>query len=189
MVHSLIVSAPSGTGKTTILGKMFEKYPQKFSFSVSATTRAPREGEVDGKNYYFLTEEEFNKRLANDEFLEYEHVYEGLSYGTLKSEVSRIASEGKIAVFDVDVKGGVNIKQKLDDAALAVFIMPPSIETLKERLEKRGTETPESLAKRINRAEMEISYKDKFDHIVINDNLDKAIEDFENVLKKYMELK
>lgn len=182
MINSIIVSAPSGTGKTTILGKLFEKYPNKFSFSVSATTRKAREGEVHGKNYYFISEEEFAQRLANDEFLEYENVYEGLSYGTLKSEVERISKEGKIAIFDVDVKGGVRIKQQLQDKALAIFIMPPSIETLRERLLARGTETEDSLAKRLNRAEMEISYKEKFDKIIINDNLAKAVEDFDNLV-------
>src|SRR5574344_1495785 len=145
MIQAIIISAPSGTGKTTILKEIFKLFPNCFSFSISATTRFPREGEINGKDYYFLPLDEFEKRKENDEFLEYEQVYQGLFYGTLKSEVSRINREGKIAVFDVDVKGGLNIKKSLKDKALSVFIMPPSITELEKRLNNRGTETEESL--------------------------------------------
>ncbi|MDO5759898.1 MAG: guanylate kinase, partial [Bacteroidota bacterium] len=155
---ALIVSAPSGTGKTTILHKLFEVFPNMFSFSVSATTRQKRENEKHGEHYYFLSQEEFDNKIKNSEFLEYENVYEGLSYGTLKSEIQRINSLEKIAVFDVDVKGGVNIKQQLKDRAVSVFFMPPSIEVLKQRLLHRNTETEESLNKRLQRAELEIKY-------------------------------
>lgn len=180
---ALIVSAPSGTGKTTILNRLFEKFPNTFSFSVSATTRQKRENEKHGEHYYFLSKEEFDKKIENNEFLEYENVYEGLSYGTLKSEIERINSLKKIAVFDVDVKGGVNIKQQLQNQAISVFFMPPSLEVLKLRLLNRKTETQESLNKRLQRAKMEISYADRFDNIIINDNLDKAVEELVSIVK------
>lgn len=183
MLSSLIVSAPSGTGKTTILKKIFEIFPGRFSFSVSATTRKAREGEKDGVNYYFLSPQEFERRVFDGEFLEYENVYEGLSYGTLKSEVGRINDEGKIAVFDVDVKGGVNIKSSLGDSALSLFLMPPSVEELENRLRLRNTETPESLNQRLNRSKMEIEYAEKYDRIVVNDNLDKAVKECEELLR------
>lgn len=175
---NLIVSAPSGSGKTTILKKLFEKYPNDFGFSVSATTRAPRKGEENGKDYHFLTPEEFNKRITEEEFLEYEQVYANLYYGTLKSEIERISGEGKYPVFDVDVKGGVNIKKSLGDKALSVFIMPPSIEVLRQRLLNRNTENEDTLKKRLDRAEMEIGYSKFFDKVIINDDLDKAVEEF-----------
>lgn len=180
---ALIVSAPSGTGKTTILNRLFAKFPDTFSFSVSATTRQKRENEKHGEHYYFLSQEEFDKKIENNEFLEYENVYEGLSYGTLKSEIERINSLKKIAVFDVDVKGGVNIKKQLQNQAVSVFFMPPSLEVLQHRLLNRKTETQESLNKRLQRAEMEISYANKFDNIIINDNLDKAVEELVGIIK------
>ena len=181
---ALIVSAPSGTGKTTILNYLFEIFKDKFSFSVSATTRKPRQQEEHGKHYYFISQQEFEQKIENNEFLEYENVYEGLYYGTLKSEIQRINNEGKIAVFDVDVKGGVNIKEQLKDKALAVFFMPPSIEELRKRLEGRKTETEETLNKRLQRAEMEISYSKHFDKVIINDNLDLALKECTELIKK-----
>ncbi|MCH3923725.1 MAG: guanylate kinase [Bacteroidales bacterium] len=186
MIQAIIISAPSGTGKTTILKEIFKLFPNCFSFSISATTRFPREGEINGKDYYFLSLDEFEKKKENDEFLEFEQVYQGLFYGTLKSEIDRINKEKKIAVFDVDVKGGVNIKNKLKDKALSIFIMPPSIPELKERLTKRGSETKESLNKRIERAEMEIDFAKDFDRVIINDNLQKAVEEFSNILKEHL---
>lgn len=180
---ALIVSAPSGTGKTTILNRLFAEFPDTFSFSVSATTRQKRENEKHGEHYYFLSQEEFDKKIENNEFLEYENVYEGLSYGTLKSEIERINSLKKIAVFDVDVKGGVNIKKQLQNRAVSVFFMPPSLEVLQHRLLNRKTETQESLNKRLQRAEMEISYANTFDNIIINDNLDKAVEELVGIIK------
>lgn len=185
---SLIVSAPSGTGKTTILNYIFEAFNDKFSFSVSATTRKPRQQEEHGKHYYFISQQEFEEKIKNNEFLEYENVYEGLYYGTLKSEIQRINNEGKIAVFDVDVKGGVNIKNKLKDKALAIFLMPPSIEELKKRLQGRNTETEETLNKRLQRAEMEISYAKNFDKIIINDNLDVAVKECIELVKEMFEV-
>lgn len=183
---NLIVSAPSGSGKTTILKRIFEKYPNKFGFSVSATTRKPRVGEANGVDYYFLSEKEFKDKIEANAFLEYEQVYQGLSYGTLKSEVERINDLGRIAVFDVDVKGGVNIKKQLGKQAYSIFIMPPSIETLKQRLLNRGTETEQSLNKRLQRASMEIEYSKQFDEIVVNDDLEMAIEQFDNALKNHI---
>ncbi|MBR1768888.1 MAG: guanylate kinase [Bacteroidales bacterium] len=183
-ISSLIISAPSGTGKTTILNRLFEIFPEKFSFSVSATTRKKREGEEDGKHYYFISEEEFKERILQGDFLEYENVYEGLFYGTLKSETERINSEGRIAVFDVDVKGGINIKTQLKDNAFALFIMPPSVEELKKRLVNRKTEDENSLQQRLLRAEMEISYAEKFDNVVVNDDLEKAVSECKKLIEE-----
>ncbi len=183
---NLIVSAPSGSGKTTILKKIFELYPDRFGFSVSATTRTPRQGEVDGKDYYFLSPSEFNKRIEASDFLEYEQVYDNLFYGTLKSEIDRINGEDRHPVFDVDVKGGVNIKKTLGDKAYSIFIMPPSVEVLKHRLINRGTETEETLNKRIQRAEMEISYAKFFDKIIVNDDLAAAVKEFSKAVEEHI---
>ncbi|MBO6118646.1 MAG: guanylate kinase [Bacteroidales bacterium] len=183
---NLIVSAPSGSGKTTILSKIFEMFPDVFGFSVSATTRQPRKGEMHGKDYYFISVEEFNRNIEQDAFLEFEQVYEGLFYGTLKSEIERINSSGKRAVFDVDVKGGINIKQSLGNQAYSVFIMPPDLLTLERRLKQRNTETEDSLNKRLMRAEMEISYADKFDQIIINGDLDVAVSEFADIVRKHI---
>ena len=183
---NLIVSAPSGSGKTTILSKIFEMFPDVFRFSVSATTRQPRKGEMHGKDYYFISVEEFNRNIEQNAFLEFEQVYEGLFYGTLKSEIERINSSGKRAVFDVDVKGGINIKQSLGNQAYSVFIMPPDLLTLERRLKQRNTETEDSLNKRLMRAEMEISYADKFDQIIINGDLDVAVSEFADIVRKHI---
>ena len=183
---NLIVSAPSGSGKTTILSKIFEMFPDVFGFSVSATTRQPRKGEKHGKDYYFISVEEFNRNIEQNAFLEFEQVYEGLFYGTLKSEIERINSSGKRAVFDVDVKGGINIKQSLGNQAYSVFIMPPDLLTLERRLKQRNTETEDSLNKRLMRAEMEISYADKFDQIIINGDLDVAVSEFADIVHKHI---
>ena len=180
---NLIVSAPSGSGKTTILKEMFKIFPDVFGFSVSATTRKPRAGEKDKVDYYFISEEEFKYKIQRGEFLEYEQVYQGLYYGTLKSEIERIESDGHKVIFDVDVKGGVNIKEKLKNNCCSVFIMPPDIKTLEERLIRRNTETPETIKKRIDRATMELQYSDQFDYIVINDDLNTAINELKNIIQ------
>lgn len=172
-----IFSAPSGSGKTTILKQIFEKFPNLFGFSVSATNRPARDGEIDGRDYYFLSDNQMKEKIANGDFLEWEQVYEGRYYGTLKSELDRIWSEGKVVVFDVDVKGGINIKNMLKDEAFAIFIMPPSIEELKKRLEGRNTETAESLQQRLARAEMEISKSDNFDTVILNADLTLAVNE------------
>lgn len=177
-----IFSAPSGSGKTTILKQIFERFPNLFGFSVSATNRSAREGEVDGRDYYFLSDNQMKEKIENGDFLEWEQVYEGRYYGTLKSELNRIWSEGKVVVFDVDVKGGINIKNMLKDEAFAIFIMPPSVEELKKRLEARNTETAESLQQRLARAEMEISMSDNFDTVILNDDLTLAVNEVEKCI-------
>lgn len=186
MSRVFIFSAPSGSGKTTILKKIFEKMPDMFGFSVSATNRPAREGERDGKDYYFLSTEEMKRRIEKGDFLEWEQVYEGRYYGTPKSEPDRIAAEGKIAVFDVDVKGGINIKKILKDDAYAIFIMPPSVEELRKRLQGRNTETEEDLEKRLARAEMEIRLSSEFDKVVLNDDLDTAVSQVEEAIRQQM---
>lgn len=186
MSRVFIFSAPSGSGKTTILKKIFEKMPGMFGFSVSATNRPAREGEKDGKDYYFLSTEEMKRRIEKGDFLEWEQVYEGRYYGTPKSEPDRIAAEGKIAVFDVDVKGGINIKKILKDDAYAIFIMPPSVEELRKRLQGRNTETEEDLEKRLARAEMEIGLSSEFDKVVLNDDLDTAVSQVEEAIRQQM---
>lgn len=177
-----IFSAPSGSGKTTILKQIFEKFPNLFGFSVSATNRPARDGEIDGRDYYFLSDNQMKEKIANGDFLEWEQVYEGRYYGTLKSELDRIWSEGKVVVFDVDVKGGINIKNMLKDEAFAIFIMPPSVKELKKRLEGRNTETAESLQQRLARAEMEISKSDNFDTVILNDDLTLAVNEVEKCI-------
>jgi len=178
----IIFSAPSGAGKTTIVKRLMEENPQ-LAFSVTATTRKKREHEVDGKDYYFISPGEFKKKIENGEFLEWEEVYKGQYYGTLKQEVERLLSEGKHVVFDVDVKGALNLKKIFGKDALAIFVMPPSLEELKRRLENRKTETEETLKKRISKAEYELTFAPEFDVIILNDDLEKAVAE----AKKYIE--
>ncbi|MCG8687455.1 MAG: guanylate kinase [Desulfobacterales bacterium] len=181
----VIFSAPSGAGKTTIVKEMLN---QQFGleFSVSACSRPKRENEVDGKDYYFMTTEAFKQKIENDEFLEWEEVYKDQFYGTLKSEVDRIWAKGKDVIFDVDVVGGVNVKSIFGDKALAIFIMPPSLEVLKERLLARSTENEESLKKRLDKAELEMTYADDFDVQIINDDLEVAIDEAKATLFSFL---
>ena len=176
MEKVIIFSAPSGSGKTTIVHELLKRYPQ-FEFSISATSRAPRGAEKDGVDYYFLTEEEFLRRIEADAFVEWEAVYAGTHYGTLRSEVDRIWSKGNVIIFDVDVVGGLNLKRIFGDKACSVFIMPPSIEELERRLIGRGTDAPEVIAKRVAKAGQEIERAPEFDHVVVNDDLQRAIAD------------
>lgn len=185
MEKVIIFSAPSGSGKTTIVHQLLKKYPQ-FEFSISATSRAPRGKEVDGVDYYFLTEEEFLRRIDEDAFVEWEAVYAGTHYGTLKSEVDRIWSKGNVIIFDVDVVGGVNLKRIFGQKACSVFIMPPSIEELERRLVGRGTDAPEVIAKRVAKAASEIERAPEFDHIVVNDILEQAIENTCAIIDKFI---
>lgn len=181
----IIFSAPSGSGKSTLIGHLLKRFPQ-LEFSISATSRAPRGNEVNGKEYYFLTNEEFKNKVAAGEFVEWEEVYAGTCYGTLRSELKRIWDKGHVIVFDVDVKGGVNLKKIFGDDALSIFIMPPSVEELRRRLEKRGTDTPETIAKRVAKAEEEITYAPLFDKIVVNDSLETAIADATRITESFI---
>ena len=181
-----IFSAPSGSGKTTILKPILEKLKDKFGFSISATTRPPREGEKDEVDYYFITPEKMREHIAQGDFLEWEEVYPGKYYGTYKAELDRIWQQGKYVIFDIDVKGGVNIKNILKNQACSIFIMPPSIEELERRLRNRNTESEETLKERLLRAEMEISLSENFDFVVCNDDLDEAIAKVEEIITQQM---
>lgn len=169
----VIFSAPSGSGKSTIINYLMQQH-LNLAFSISATSRPPRGTEQNGVEYFFLSPEEFKEGIANNEFVEYEEVYPGRFYGTLKSQVEKQLAEGQNIIFDVDVVGGCNIKRFYGDRALSVFIQPPSIEELRKRLEGRGTDSPETINSRIAKAEFELSYAPKFDIVVVNDQLEKA---------------
>ena len=183
----IIISAPSGTGKSTIIGWLMKEHPElNLAFSISCTSRPPRGTEQNGVEYFFLTPEEFRERIDNDEFLEYEEVYEGRFYGTLKAQVERQLEAGQNVVFDVDVKGGVNIKKFYGDEAMSIFIQPPSIAELRKRLEGRGTDTPEVIDQRIARAEFELTFADQFDKIVVNDDLAQAEQDALKLVKDFI---
>jgi guanylate kinase len=173
----IIFSAPSGSGKTTLVRHLLSKPELKLAFSVSATSRPKRAAEEDGRDYYFLSPDEFRRRISEGDFLEWEAVYEDQYYGTLKSEVDRIHAEGKTVIFDVDVVGGLNIKKQFGSNALAIFVQPPSVKALEQRLQKRATESEESLTKRIAKAEHELTFANKFDMVVVNDDLETAKAD------------
>ena len=172
----IIFSAPSGSGKTTIVHRLLERYPQ-LEFSISASSRAPRGAERDGVDYYFLSQEAFAAAVAEGRFVEWEEVYKGTCYGTLRSEVERIWQKGHVIVFDVDVLGGINLKRIFGQDACSVFIMPPSVEELRRRLEGRGTDSPEAIDRRVAKAEFELTKAPEFDHTVVNDRLDDAVEE------------
>lgn len=182
----IIFSAPSGAGKTTLVNRLLAKHGDKLSFSISATTRAPRQGEIDGVNYYFLDVEDFKKKISEDLFVEYEEVYTDAFYGTLKSEIERIWEEGKSVLFDIDVVGGLNIKSLFGDKALSVFVSPPNMLVLKERLEGRGTDSPEKVKERLAKAELEMSYADKFDVVIENNELETAYKEAENLVLNFI---
>ncbi len=182
----IILSAPSGTGKSTIIGRLMEDPELNLGFSISATSRAPRGAECDGKEYYFLTPEEFDRRIADDKFVEWEEVYAGTKYGTLRSEVERVTGSGRNLVMDIDVKGALNVKREFGDDALALFILPPDLDELERRLRGRNTDSEESLRKRIDKAEYEMSFADKFDTRVVNDNLDHAVGEVGKVIRKFI---
>ena len=182
----IIISAPSGSGKSTIIGRVMQDESLKLAFSVSATTRPRRGEEVHGVHYYYLTVEEFQHMIENDELVEYQEVYEGRYYGTPKSEVERITSEGRNVVLDLDVLGGVNVKQMYGDRALSIFIQPPSVEVLRERLIKRGTDSMEDIQNRVDKAEFEISIGPQFDYTVINDDLDTAVAQVHDLIAEFV---
>ena len=178
-----IFCAPSGSGKSTMVRHLLTKHPDLFELSVSCTTRPPRGQEVNGKEYYFISVEEFRKRIEHNDFIEYEQGYEGLYYGTLKEEIDRIEAAGRQVLFDVDVKGGIHLKEILGDKATSIFICPPSIDELRRRLEGRGDTSPEMIEKRLAKAEEELSYKPRFDRVVINDDLAHAYEQLDAIIE------
>ncbi|MFZ5971571.1 MAG: guanylate kinase [Bacteroidota bacterium] len=182
---ALIFSAPSGSGKTTIVKHLLQNNPT-LGFSISASTRDKRgRSEQHGKDYYFLTPEEFKKKIDNNEFIEWEEVYAGNFYGTLKSEIERIWKEGKDVIFDVDVKGGINLKKYFGDKALAVFVKVPSIEVLKQRLSDRGTESADSLSRRLFKAQFEMSFQDKFDVVLVNEDLTRSLQEAQQLYDQF----
>ncbi len=182
----IIVSAPSGAGKTTIVNSVLKNFSQ-LEFSISACSRQKRKHETDGKDYYFLTPAEFRSKIDNNEFLEWEEVYPGSYYGTLKSEVNRIWSKGKHIIFDVDVVGGMNIKKQYPARSLALFVKPPDMKTLEKRLRNRNTENPKSLKKRLEKAAFEMTFENEFDISLVNDNIDKAVNDVSKHIQKFLE--
>ncbi len=184
----LIFSAPSGSGKTTIVKQILSQ-TNNLEFSISATSRSPRKYEIDKKDYYFLSIDEFKQKIDNKEFIEWEEVYKNVFYGTLKSELERIWSHGNNVVFDVDVLGGINLKKIFKEQALSIFIKPPSIEVLRKRLENRGTETLEQINKRIAKAEYELSFANDFDIVIINDNLDIAVQETIKKVQNFLKIK
>lgn len=181
----LIITAPSGAGKTSITKYLMKKFPV-LTFSVSAATRQARGTEVDGVDYYFITGEDFKHKIQQHEFVEWEMVYEGKYYGTLKSELERIWKEGKVPVLDIDVKGAIHVQQQFNEGTLSLFIEPPSVNELKMRLEGRGTETEESLAARVNKASYELSFKDHFDKTVVNADLSTACAEAEKIVAEFL---
>lgn len=187
--HKMIaVTAPSGAGKTTIVKSLMEYFPQ-MAFSISATTRPKRPHEIDGKDYFFLPEKEFKDKVDNGDFVEWEEVYPNIFYGTLKSEVLRVQSLGKVVIFDIDVKGATNLKKEFKENCLTIFIKPPSIAALRERLENRHTEDAKTIQKRIDKAAFELSYEDNFDVTLVNDVLENALINSKKIVKAFFNLK
>lgn len=183
----IVITAPSGAGKTSITRYLLEKYPQ-LAFSISAATRSKRAYETDGVDYYFLTTEDFKQKIQQSEFAEWEMVYEGKYYGTLKSELQRIWNNHQCPLLDIDVKGAIHVQQQYPDTSLTIFIEPPSVAELKRRLESRGTETAESLQARVNKASYEISFKDHFNKNIVNDDLEKACAEADAIVREFLDL-
>lgn len=181
----IIFSAPSGSGKSTIVNELLQRIPS-LEFSVSATSRLARGQEKDGVEYYFFSNEEFQRRVAADEFLEWEEVYPGTSYGTLKSVIEQIWNRGNVVVFDVDVVGGVKLKKLFAEQAASIFIMPPSVEELRRRLLHRATDSVEAIEKRVGKAAREIEYAPQFDFVVVNDDLDKAVDQTQQIITQFI---
>lgn len=182
----IIISAPSGCGKSTIINEIMERGNVDLRFSVSATNRPPRQGEIDGINYHFLSDDEFRKAIADDAFVEYEEVYPGRFYGTMKSELLQRTAAGTNVLLDIDVKGGVRVKELFPDTACAIFIMPPSVEELRRRLEKRATDSADQINQRVGKAEFEMSFAPRYDVTVINDDLATAIDETEQQILNFI---
>lgn len=180
----IIFSAPSGCGKSTIIGRLMKMNDLDLQFSVSATNRPPREGEKDGVNYYFMTTEQFRHAIDNDEFVEWEEVYDGRYYGTLRREVDRIVGAGHNVVLDIDVKGGINVMNMMGEDAVSIYILPPSVEVLRQRLEGRATDSPEEIDRRVAKAEWELSFADRYDFRVVNDDLDTAVAEVHDIISR-----
>ena len=182
----LIISAPSGAGKSTLVNYLLNS-GMPLMFSVSATSRKPRKNEVNGREYYFMTSPEFRKKIGNGEFIEWEEVYEDHYYGTLRSEIERITDEGRLPLFDVDVRGGISLKKIFGDSAMAVFIMPPSVEELRQRLIRRGTDSMEEIDMRVEKAASEIQLAGEFDRVIVNDDLETACTEIMSAVKEFIE--
>lgn len=182
----IIISAPSGCGKSTIIGDIMDRGQLDLQFSVSATNRKPREGEIDGVSYHFLSDQQFKDLIAEGAFVEYEQVYPGRFYGTLRSEIQNRVNEGHNVILDIDVKGGVNVKKQFGDDALSIFIAPPSISELKWRLKKRGSESDADIEQRVGRAEFELQFRNDYDHVVVNDTLPEAIAEVESLMAAFI---
>lgn len=182
----VIFSAPSGSGKTTLVKHCLEVFPS-LEFSISATTREPRGSEEHGKDYYFFSPEEFRQKISEDAFVEYEEVYRDKFYGTLKSEIERIWDSQKVVIFDVDVVGGLNLKKILGEKAMSVFIAPPSVDELEKRLINRDTDSEETIKMRVNKAQQELEYKNQFDEVLVNDDLDKAKQEIEKLVQNFIQ--
>lgn len=185
MSKLIIITAPSGSGKTTIVKQLLNKN-SRLAFSVSACTRNARDGEKDGIDYYFLTEDDFKNKITNDEFLEWEMVYPGKYYGTLNSEINRLCDNQQIPLIDIDVKGALNVKHNFKNEALSIFIKTPSLDILKQRLIKRGTEDEKSLNERLSKAKLELSFEHNFDFVVVNDVLELAVKELEDIIDNYL---
>ena len=182
----IIISAPSGCGKSTIIGDIMDRGELDLEFSVSATNRKPREGEIDGVNYHFLSDQEFKDLIAENAFVEYEQVYPGRFYGTLRSEIQNRVAQGHNVILDIDVKGGVNVKKQFGDNAMSIFIAPPSIDELRTRLKGRGSDSDEEIEQRVGRAEYELEFQTDYDHVVVNDNLSEAIAKVEWLMSSFI---
>lgn len=183
----IIIAAPSGAGKTSVVRHLLKLMPGQLAFSISCATRQPRHHEQHGVDYYFITADEFKDRINRNEFVEWEMVYAGKYYGTLKSELRRIWDQHKSPLLDVDVKGGLNVQSQYPKQSLSLFIEPPSIDELEKRLKARGTETPESLKARISKASYEMTFKDRFDHIIVNDQLERACAEAEALVRRFLD--